>query len=76
MRSHNKEKPNTSKNYGILEMKDLEDSRELIEHEAADKWDNWSIGGMSWPHMSGSWGHLLRYDFYRLSNTEKYIFAL
>jgi len=48
--------------------KDLEDSRELTGHEAANKWPGQ-------PRMSRSQGHLLRYDFYRLSNPKKYIFS-
>ena len=76
MMSHNEEKPNASKNNGITERKDLEDLRELTECEATDKWVSQTIGGASRPHMLGSRGHLLRYDFYRLSNLEKYVFAL
>ena len=76
MGSHNEEKLNASKNYGIAERKDLEDSRELTGREAADKWAGQPIGGVNPPHMSGSQGHLLCYDFYHLSNPEKYIFAL
>ena len=76
MRSRNKEKLNTTKNYGILTRKDLEDSRELTGREVTDKWASRSIGGAGPSHMLGSWGQLLHYDFYHLSNPEKYIFAL
>ena len=54
MRSRNEEKPNASKNYGITERKDLENLRELIGHEAADKWAGWPVGGAGRPHMSSS----------------------
>ena len=67
---------NASKNCGIAERKDLEDSRELIGCEAADKWACRPIGGVNLPHMSRSRGHLLRYDFYRLSNPKRHIFVL
>ena len=76
MRSHNEEKMNASKKCGIFTRKDQGDRRELIEREAANKWSGQPIGGVSWPHMSGFQGHHLRYDFYRLSNPKKYIFAL
>ena len=41
-----------SKNYGIVERKDLEDTIELTGHEGADRW-------ASWPHMSSSGGVFL-----------------
>ena len=37
-RSRNEEKLNASKNCGIVERKDLEDTRELTRREAADRW--------------------------------------
>ena len=52
-----------------MERKDLENSRELTGHEAANKWPGQ-------PRMSRSQGHLLLYDFYRISNPTKYIFVL
>ena len=59
-----------------MERKDIEDMRKSTEREADDKWPGWPLGVASWPHMSGSQGHLLRYEFYRLSNPKKYIFTL
>ena len=76
MGSHNEEKPNASKNCGIADRKNLEDTRKSTEREADDKWTEWPLGGDGRPHMLGSQGHLRRYDFYLLSNSEKYIFAL
>jgi hypothetical protein len=46
-RSHNEEKPNASKNYGIAERKDLEDMKELTTHEKTDRWASRHRGGAS-----------------------------
>ena len=76
MGSRNEEKPNALKNYGIAERNDLEDTRKLSGHEATGKWARRPLGGANQPHKSGSQGHLLHYDFYRLSNPKKSIFVL
>ena len=47
---------NASKNYGIVERKDLEDTRELIGREGTDRWAGQPIGGAGRPHMSSSHG--------------------
>jgi len=54
MGSRNEEKPNASKNYGIAERKDLEDTRELTGRDVDDKWAGQPLGGVEWPHMSSS----------------------
>ena len=47
---------NALKNYGIVEGKDLEDTRELTERKGTDRWTGWPIGGSGRPHKSSSHG--------------------
>ena len=47
---------NASKNYGIVEGKDLEDMRELTGHKGTDRWASRLVGGAGQPHMSSSHG--------------------
>ena len=76
MGSHNEEKSNASKNYGILTRKDLEDTRELTGREADDKWAGRPLGGAGWPHTSSSHASFSRGGSLSLSNHKKYIFVL
>ena len=52
--------------------KDLEETREMTEHEGTDRWAGWPLGGACRPHMSSFEGGFLTVD----SNPEKYIYAL
>jgi hypothetical protein len=70
--SHNEEKPNESKNYGITK-RHLENTRELTGREVADKWDCQNVGGAIWPHTSSSCVGFSHGGFLSLSNLEKYI---
>ena len=47
---------NALKNYGIVEGKDLEDTREVTGHERTDRWADQPVGGAGWPHTSSSHG--------------------
>ena len=71
-----KEYANAAINYGIGEGKVLEYTRELIGHEANDRWADQPIGGADRPHTSSSCAGFSRGGFLSLSNPEKYIFVL
>ena len=54
---------NASKNYGIVEGKDVEDTRELTGCEGTDWWVGRPVDGAGRPHMSSSHGGFSRGGF-------------